>query len=196
MKPSAIIHETETERSTRLRRKEDTDHLLQEVEGKERPRWDNVMKMLSWFFALYDRMESVPAMDPSRDIVQGVKVDRDERISWVAKVKSLLEALNKRQGNPKGVFLIWLHFRTPRVIGYVTRHGMKVPNSTGASVPVWELYREPGVGLSQRMAREEFWRAMSVLEEFAYARGWLQARLARKERADRVYRREQTTEGA
>lgn len=194
MKPIAIVHETAEERAERVRRREETDGLLKEVEGKEPARWENVRMMLTWFFSRYEDLESVPGMDPSRDVVQGMKVDREDRISWLGKVRGLLGALRRRQGGDKGVFLLWLHFRTKRLVGYVARDGQKVPRFSAGGVPVWELYREPEVSLSQRMAKEEFWRAMAVIEEFAFARGWLQTRLPRKERAERVYRRERTTE--
>lgn len=196
MKPTRVVYESHAEAEERLRRKADTDGLCQDTE-RERARFKTATELVAWFFAMAGHMASAPAIDPSADVIQGARVDRDERLSWIGCGRQALKHLADAQGNNTGVLLLWLHLRPSRVTGYVVKRGMRIPVSSHP-VPLWELHQDPtvkAVSLSRRDAVRAYWDALRRVEEFAFSRHWIAARAARKPRAPNVYRRDSSSEG-
>lgn len=190
--PYATIHETREEASARRRRNAETDGLVATVE-RERARFSSATSFLAWVFSMAGHMESPPAIDPSADVVQGARVDRDERIAWVGAGRQVLTALVAAQGHTAGLHLLWLHLRPRVVTGYREKRGIRIPIAR-ESIPLWELHAAPGVKLSRRGAVRAYWEALRWVEDFAYTRGWIAARAEKKPRAPNVYRREAPSE--
>lgn len=183
----------------REERKRRTDRLLEQVERAKESgaRWTDVRQMLSWGFAMWDRMDSAPAIDPGREVIQGLKVDRDERIHALAYVKKALLHLARTQGHDRGVLLLWLHFRAPSQVGEVREaDGRKRVVYGNPSIAIRDLHREAG-GTRNGTIRE-FWAAMSIVEEYAIQRRWVAHRLERRVNTQRtrVYRRDRAQETA
>lgn len=192
MKEPKVVIESALEREVREERKRDTDGLLQEVERIQArgARWKDTRQMLSWYYAMHDRMESAPAIDPSREVIQGGTVDRDERIHSIAYVKLALEHLRRVQGDARGLWLLWHHFRAPSETGTVRDpDGRKRVVYGNHSVGINKLYEH--VGGSRDEVIREFWRAMRIVEDFALNKGWVEYRMERKggPQQERVYRR-------
>lgn len=191
LKPDAIIYESEAEAEARAKRQRSTQALLRSVETQPRARFVSATAMLSWFFAMRSHMEGAPAIDPAADVIQGLRVDRDERLYWVGSVKQALEAVVKKQGHSAGALLLWLHLRPREVVGYKRRRGVRVAVFSD-SVPLWELFREPAVqayGLAQRKAIAVFRAALTAVEEYAFERGWLAFRARRERPVTNTWRR-------
>lgn len=194
MKPAAIIVESELEREIREERNRRTDRLLAAVEREQErgARWNTAKEMLGYFFAMFGRMESAPAIDPAREVIQGLQVDRDERIHWQARIYQALKLLAKRQGNDRGVLLLWLHFRAPREVAMRTeKDGRRHVVYGDHSLAIRDLHTEAGG--SRDSVIQEFWRAFELLEEFALEKGWVSERLERRPRNVKVgvYRRQE-----
>lgn len=201
MKKPTVIIESAFEQQVRKDRAAETDQYLKlaerALERSEKGYWDDAKRMLGWYEAMRDRMGSPPAIDYAREKVQGIHVDRDERIHCIAYVEMALTHLERVQGDDRGKALLWLHFRAPRATGKHKRldDGRKV-----------ELYSEPGVaerelhehltGKSRDMTIRDFWRALRTVEEFAMKRGWVRYRLQRKseEQKAQVYQRDRSGE--
>jgi hypothetical protein len=148
-----VIPDTHAAAEQRRRSNARADDFLRK-DSRERARFRSTSEMLSWFFALKDHMASVPAIDPSAEVIQGLRVDRDERSYWIQSVRQALEHMVRAQGNSTGALLLWLHLRPRKVVGYKVKKGINRPIYS-EPVPVWELFREPVVvalqlGLSQR----------------------------------------------
>jgi hypothetical protein len=183
-----IIYETHEEAATRHKRNADADKLLRRMDDEERARFPSVTAMLSWYFALHGHMESAPGMDPSREVIQGLRVDKDERHYWMQSVRQALAELVRAQGNATGYLLLVMHLRPRAVIKYKTKKGMRIP-VWADPVPLWELYQHPKVKLSQRKAIELYWHSLEQVEDYAANRGWVAGRAERKSKATQSYRR-------
>jgi hypothetical protein len=178
VKPEAIVLDTHEEAEKRKETARRVAALLRRAD-EEVARWGTVSEMLAWFFALYGHMESPPAIDPSREVIQGLKVDRDERIAWLAKVKKALQHLGA-ENNHRYVMLIWLHYRCPVPIGDRIVDGRKLTKHSDPGVPIRELYRHAGGNVSRDQTIHEFWVGVAWLEEYAWGRGWLRERLPKR----------------
>lgn len=194
MKPTKVIIESKLERELREERARETDGLLAQVERAQEggARWEDARQMLGWYFAMYGRMEGAPAIDPAREVVQGLQVDRDERIHQLAYVSKALRHLARVQGNDRGVLLLWLHFRAPSQVGETRDDDGRKRGVYGLhSLAVRDLHREAGGGRNEVI--REFWEAMRIVEEYALNRRWVANRLERRGGATviRVYRREE-----
>lgn len=147
--------------------------------GEEGHKFGSIVSMLSWWFATRGHFESVPAVDPSADVIQGLRVDRTERAWWSHAGRQLLEETAKRQGNTFGVLLLWLHLRPRMVTGYKRKKGVRVAVWSDP-VPLWELYADPTVKAygngGQRRVVSRYWDALGVAEGVAVERGWLTRR--------------------
>src|SRR4051812_29136079 len=115
--PSAVVYESSLERDLRERRKAEQADLLRAIEHTQEIRFRDAAHLMSWFFAMLEHMASAPALDPGREAIQGVQVDRDERIAWLGKTKRALEEVARQQDNSRGVRLLWLHFRQAKPVG-------------------------------------------------------------------------------
>jgi len=192
MKPSAVVVDTEWQRQARHERRVRTDALLAES-GEERARWDTAKAMLSWYFAMAPHMGAPAGIDYARDAVQGAAVDRDERIAWMARARWSLEELQRQQGHARGLLLLWLHFRQPRVVGTrVEADGRRVDVYGEPGVAIRELHLHDGAPVGRNATAEEFWVALAVIEDLALTRGWVRERVARERRGGGVqaWRRE------
>lgn len=190
MKPTHVIVDTEAARAARADRQERANALLRQSEASERARFTTISTMLSWFWAMKGHMESAPAIDPGREVIQGLQVDRDERIFWVGKTWELLCDLRRRQGADRGLMLLWLHFRAPVQVGYREHEGRRVARFGLPSVAIRDLHEHDQEAISRDKTCADFWRALHLIEEMALARGWVAHRIERKRRREEVYRRE------
>lgn len=196
MKPAKVIIESHLERELRLKRKEETDNLLRSLELRSDASWDDAADMLGWYWAMKPhgqpgRMDTPPAIDPAREIVQGLRVDREERLGDIGHVQSALAHLMRRQGNGDGYQLLWLHFRCATPTGRKTKapDGRLVDEYGNPSVPIRELGAT--IGRPQKQTIAEYWRAFGIVEDFAFGKHWVRARVERVRRSSavRVYRR-------
>jgi hypothetical protein len=190
VKPTEIIYETHAAAAARHRKAAESDHLLAQVE-REGPRFTSARAMLGWLFAVREHMTSIPAVDPSADNIQGLRVDKDERHWWIHSIMQALEALQRAQGETTGAMLLWLHMMPRTVVSYRVKRGIRIPVALEA-VPVWDLYKHPSVaalGLSQRRAKDDFWRALTWVEDYAWTRGWIAMRARRQVRPENAVRR-------
>lgn len=191
VKPT-IVYETAAEHEARQLRARETDSLLRRVEAQERARWPTAAAMLSWFFALKDHMASIPAVNPAADVIQGLRVERDERLYWIGKARLALAALERHTGSGFAGLLLWLYFRPRVLVGHKRRKGVRVA-VYAEPVPRWELSRAPELSgypsLSQRAAVEAFGLALRWVEDYAYSRGWVKFRARRRRRVENCYRR-------
>lgn len=190
MKPSRIIEDTLTESELRADRRKRIEALVRQVTPEPEHRWRDARDMLGWYFANYDRMHSPPAIDPSREVIQGLRVDRDQRIHDVAYVSVALRELAKKQGHDRGVLLLWMNFRSPSQTGHVRDpDGRKRVQYGLPGIAIRDLYREAGG--SREKTTAEYWEALTLVEDFAVQRRWVAARIERKTKVAevRVYRR-------
>lgn len=190
MKAAAVVMDTAEARAEREERRARVTQHLNHVEP-ERARFRTLSQLLAWRFAMAGHMEAPPAIDPSREVIQGLRVDREDRLGWTGRIDGALRDLARVQGDDKGVMLLWLHFRSPTQQGYRVLDGRKVVRYGAPGVAIRDLHAEKGVSLSRDRAIDEFWRSFRLLEGWAIARGWVEEPLARKEkRGPEVYRRE------
>jgi len=185
------VYETQAEAAERRERHEKLTANLRRMEATERPRFDTATSMLSWWFAVSGHMESTPAIDPSAEVIQGLRVDRDERLWWIQSVRQALQHVERAQGHALGVLLLWLHLRPRIVTGYKVRKGIRIPVVL-EPVPLWELHRAQeasGYRLSRRKATEAYWEALRKVEDYAWERGWILTRARRAKRAEQSWRR-------
>lgn len=192
---SKVIIESPMERSLRKEREAASDERVSQhlaAVNREQSPWPNATAMLSWFFALEDHMSSIPAIDPSAEVIQGLRVDKDERAWKLQSTRQALRHLADAQGGHTGHVALWLHLR-PRVL-------LKEFRRKGTTVRVWddpvaldELAAAPTLRsiamLSRRQAVQLYWSSLAVVEEFAFARKWIGERSKRKAKKAQVYRR-------
>ncbi len=189
MKPTVVI-DTKAAQEERAERERRTRVYLQQTE-RESARFHTINQMLSWFWAMRDHMRSPPAIDPSREIIQGLKVDRDERIFWVGATLKLLATLEREHG-PRAPMLLWLRFRSPSKIGLrETDDGRKVEQYGLPPIAIRDLHEHDGENISRNATIADFWKALHHIEEMAFERGWVGNRIQRKTNRVQVYRREQ-----
>lgn len=189
IKPRGIVYESTADAESRRRRSLETDRRALGIDATEAP-FRSATSMLSWFFSVKDNVGSIAAIDPSADVVQGLRGDKLERAWKVQSVRQALEELQRQQGNSTGALLLWLHLR-PRVpIGRKRVRGVEVVQ-WGEPVPLWELFRDPAVNLSQRAATRLYWESLEVVEDFGLNRRWILERAERRSKASQVYQRGQ-----
>lgn len=198
MKKPTVILESAFERQVRKDREAETDGLLKEVErAQERGGyWDDAKRMLGWYEAVRGRMGSPPAIDYARERVQGINVDRDERIHCIAYVEMALNHLERVQGDDRGRSLLWLHFRAPRELGKTrTPDGRQIGRYGDHGVALRELHEHLN-GKSRDQTSRDFWRAFRIVEEFALRKGWIRYRIERKGEGQKaqVYQRDRSGE--
>ncbi len=181
MNPSAIVEDTQAEADERKRKAAELDALIARVDMGDGPPFETVTGMLGLLFAARGQVEGVQAMDPSADFIQGGRTDRAERL-W--RIKSAEMAFKEVDG--RGALLLWLHLRPRTLVKSLAIAQWE------ESVPLFGLYQHRAVqafGLSRRTAVREYWAALEKVERFAWGKGWLCARMERKPRSARAYRR-------
>jgi hypothetical protein len=184
-----VVEDTEAARQARKEQQERAKLRLSDVEESQSARFSTITHMLSWYYGIKDHMASPPAIDPGREIIQGLKVDRDERIFWIGKTLWLLEQLRQKQGNDRGFNLIYLHFRAPVQIGYRQHEGRRVAAFGLPPIPIRELHEHDGEPIGRDATTSDFWRALHLIEEMAVEKGWVGHRLQRRGGGTQVYRR-------
>lgn len=190
MKPARIIIEQPEVWAARKERERASDNILAELEHEQPTQWRTAKQMLSWFFAMRGRMETAPAIDPSREVIQGLQVDRDDRIHKLAYVGKLFEALIRQQGNTRGAALLMLHFQAPTPVGYVIHtDGRRVLAYGNPSVAIRDLSKHAGIEATRDQTIRDFWRAYTIVEELALERGFIAERTKRPVRSANVVRR-------
>lgn len=173
---ATVIQDSHEAAAVRAERAARSERYLREVE-REQARFSNVQQMLGFFFVMREHMASAPAIDPSREQIQGgEKRDRDETIAWVGKIHRALRDLAISDGTHErpidaGVFLLWSVHRV------------------GEQTPIRELYRVDPLKRSRRRAEAAYWDAVEWLEDYAGNRGWVRERVRRERRAEQTYRR-------
>lgn len=194
LKAAAVVYESAIERDLREQRGRESSELLREVERVRHggARWDDTRKMLGWYYATEGHMESAPGIDYARDLVQGIQVDRDERIHARAYVDKALLHLERTTGTDRGRVLLWLHFRAPRPIREVReRDGRKRMVYGEPGVAIRALHEQfSGAGRNETI--RAFWRAFEVVEDYALNKGLVKYRLERRgeQQKPQVYRRQ------
>lgn len=145
----------------------------------ERTPWATATQMLAWFYAMHSRASDIPAIDPGRERIDGLRVDRDERAWKVQSVRQALTHLVATQGSNTGALLLWMHLRPTAVRHVRTKRKGWVARQEHA-VPLWDLHEE--VQLTQRGAVEAYWEALRIVEEFALTKEWIAVRTERRSR--------------
>lgn len=192
MEPAAVVTQSQFERELREKRDEEVRENLRAMERTQDIRFRDVAHLLSWFFAMRTHMESAPALDPSREAIQGVRVDRDERIAWLGKTMRMLDELRQAQKSDRGFLLLGLHFRIPRANGTTLLDGRRITKYAGFPVPIRELHEHDEAPISRDKTIMDFWEAMAHVEDYALNRRWVLGRVKRGERQKntaQVYRK-------
>ena len=145
----------------------------------EGEKFSSATAMVAWWFATRGHFESVAAVDPSADVIQGLRVDRTERAWWSHAIRQALREAAKRMGSSSGVLLLWLHLRPRSVVGYRRKRGVRVAVFDDP-IPLWDLYQHPTVEAyhlgGQRRVVARYWEALREVERVAVERGWLPRR--------------------
>ena len=187
-----VVADSQLEADLRRARNERVDRLLRAVENARDVPFTSATGMLSWFFSVADHMASVPAIDPAAEVIQGLRVDKDDRHWRIQSVRQALAALVEAQGSSYGALCLWLHLR-PRV-------PTKTKQVDGRQVTYWsepvalsELSKAPelcGYVTSRRDAQRTYWASLRWLEDYAWSRKWICRRMEKKAKVEQVYRRE------
>jgi hypothetical protein len=199
MKPTKIIHESALERDLRHQRNREQDELAKEIDRVQRreARFKDTKELLGWYFSTYRSMETAPAINPAKEVIQGASVDRDERIHWHAWIYKALKDLAKRQGNDRGVHLLWLHHRQASETGHTReKDGRKRVVFGKRSVAIRDLHEHDDDPAGRDTTIRDYWRAFRLFEEMAVSKGWVQWRVQRRGegRTEQVYRRRRNDE--
>ena len=198
MKPTRIEHDTHEAHAKRQQEHAAATKLARRITHGRETRFRSATEMLAWFFEHASHMASIPAIDPSAEVIQGLRVDRDERHWWIQSVRQALAHLERTSENSVGSVLLWLHLRPRQKTGQKRKRGVIVPIYRDP-VPIWELWQAPELKalsksdkryhLSEKRAVKAYREAIAVVEKYAVEKGWLEARPHRP-RTEQTYRRE------